>query len=512
VLEARVHEQLRAFLRQQGGITWPHHLTVARLVARALRLGRSSLMQVGGTALYQGHYRLSYLMSLLMWPEPAVLVLPAAIRQQVQWVDIPRIQQWLPTQKPIQWGDAWPGAQFKGLLLTSPEAWVSHWLQGDDRFPAHLPVVIDGADDLETWVRQCLTVTLGPDAWEGLMLAYPHHREMIRDRRVNLTHRLFQHPPNPYGCHLLDPGAKEPLTAMIQALLTDGAGSGAMPEPWQSLGSRLHQPAQLTWARVDRDRGQWTLHSAPMELATIVGDRSRQQPLVLMGGALDVDSDAVAYRQRLGLVDMTCLKFAPDRHSEAIQLYIPDRLPLPNTPQFQNALLGELAQLILQPQAQQGIKVVLVGDTPLKAQVGAMLAAQFGSRVQVESTTLPENGVLVTGWEFWRHHQGQLPAPALLAIATLPIPSLEDPRVAGRVAYYKRQRQDWFRLYLLPTALNELQRAIAPVRDRQGLVALLDNRVNYRSYGRQILESLSPAARTRHLDPLWLRPTDYSHF
>jgi hypothetical protein len=167
---------------------------------------------------------------------------------------------------------------------------------------------------------------------------------------------------------------------MIQALLTDGAGSGAMPEPWQSLGSRLHHPAQLTWARVDRDRGQWTLHSAPMELATIVGDRSRQQPLVLMGGALDVDSDAVAYRQRLGLVDMTCLKFAPDRHSEAIQLYIPDRLPLPNTPQFQNALLGELAQLILQPQAQQGIKVVLVGDTPLKAQVGAMLAAQFGSR------------------------------------------------------------------------------------------------------------------------------------
>lgn len=511
MLEAQVHEQLRAFLRQQGGITWPHHLTVARLVARALRLGRSSLMQVGGTAFYQGQYRLSYLMSLLMWPEPAVLVLPNALRQQVQWGDIPRLQQWLPSQKPIQWGEVWPSADFAGLLLTSPEAWLSHWLAGDDRFPRQIPVVIDGADDLETWVRDRLTVTLGPANWEGLMLAYPHHREMIRDVRVTLTHRLFQHPPNPYGCHLLDQAAKDPLSTLAQHLLTDAADGAAMPEPWRALWPTLHCPAQLTWAVVDRDRGQWTLHSAPLDVAPVVGDRGRQQPLVLLGGVLDVDSDAAAYRQRLGLEDMTCLKFAPDRHSEAIQLYIPDHLPLPNTPQFQSALLGELAHLIVQPQAQQGLTVVLVGDTPLKAQVGAQLAAHFGSRVQVESLTPGDPGILVTGWEFWQRHHPQLPAPHLLAIATLPIPSLEDPRVAGRVAYYKRQRQDWFRLYLLPTALNELQRAIAPVRDRQGLVALLDNRVNYRSYGRQILEALSPAARTRHLDPLWLRPADYSH-
>ncbi|MEB3268981.1 MAG: helicase C-terminal domain-containing protein, partial [Leptolyngbya sp.] len=322
---------------------------------------------------------------------------------------------------------------------------------------------------------------------------------------------LFQHPPNPYGCHLLDQAAKDPLSTLAQHLLTDAADGAAMPEPWRALWPTLHCPAQLTWAVVDRDRGQWTLHSAPLDVAPVVGDRGRQQPLVLLGGVLDVDSDAAAYRQRLGLEDMTCLKFAPDRHSEAIQLYIPDHLPLPNTPQFQSALLGELAHLIVQPQAQQGLTVVLVGDTPLKAQVGAQLAAHFGSRVQVESLTPGDPGILVTGWEFWQRHHPQLPAPHLLAIATLPIPSLEDPRVAGRVAYYKRQRQDWFRLYLLPTALNELQRAIAPVRDRQGLVALLDNRVNYRSYGRQILEALSPAARTRHLDPLWLRPADYSH-
>ena len=94
-----------------------------------------------------------------------------------------------------------------------------------------------------------------------------------------------------------------------------------------------------------------------------------------------------------------------------------------------------------------------------------------------------------------------MPAPQLLAIATLPLPSLENPLVAGRVAHYKGLHQDWFRLYLLPIAMNELQRAIAPLRESKGIVALLDSRVIIRSYGAQVLAALSPLARINYLDP-----------
>ena len=55
VIEAQVHQHLRAFLR--GNATnppGPHHLTMARLVARALRLGRSALLQVGGLSALPG--------------------------------------------------------------------------------------------------------------------------------------------------------------------------------------------------------------------------------------------------------------------------------------------------------------------------------------------------------------------------------------------------------------------------------------------------------------------------
>ncbi|QYO68817.1 hypothetical protein JVX88_34180 [Leptolyngbya sp. 7M] len=131
---------------------------------------------------------------------------------------------------------------------------------------------------------------------------------------------------------------------------------------------------------------------------------------------------------------------------------------------------------------------------------GTLLQSLRGSRVQVEKTCLDENGILISGWEFWRQHQAVLPAPHLLVITTLPLPSLEDPLVAGRVAHYKRARQDWFRLYLLPEALTELQRAIAPVRESQGVVALLDNRVNHRTYGQQVLAAMSPLARINYVD------------
>jgi ATP-dependent DNA helicase DinG len=227
--------------------------------------------------------------------------------------------------------------------------------------------------------------------------------------------------------------------------------------------------------------------------------------VVLIAEALDLETSASVYRQQMGLGDLTCLKFSPDRQSELIHLYLPDGLPMPNTPRFQDALIQQVRTLLSLNSQTKGLTVLLVGDVPLKAQLGAIFAAEWGTRVQVEKTSLDDRGILVTGWEFWRTHQSVLPPPQLLVIATLPIPSLENPLVAGQVAYYKQRRLDWFRLYLFPAALRELQRAIAPVRNSQGVVALLDNRVNHRSYGSQVLSALSPFARINYLDASWFK-------
>jgi len=431
-------------------------------------------------------------------------------------VDIPRLQQWMATNKPIYISSApargggdgsvsplWPQPDFKGLLIMSPTAWLGDRLSppASQQIPGPIPTIIDGADDLERWAQQQLTPTLNPQDWDTLMLACPAQAEAIRDLRIQLIRSIFQHPPNPYGCHLLDE-TEQGWLREVDALLQQGESQQAayIPQPWQTFLNKLYQQDQLLWTTIDRVRGQFSLHCTPLDLAPLLTHMWQQQPLVVIGNALDQTTQATAYRQRLGLGELTCLKFAPDRHQDLIQLYLPDQFPLPNTPQFQSALLQKVRQLICTSADAKGLTVILVGDTPLKAQLATILAAEFGSRLQVEQTCLDENGILVAGWRFWRENHGVLPAPTLLVMPTLPIPSLEDPLVAGRVSRYKRQHKNWFTDYLLPETLQEIQRAIAPVRNTQGVIALLDNRVNYRSYGSQVLDVISPFARTNYID------------
>lgn len=548
VIEVEVHQQLRAFLRAaQSERSWAHHLTMARLVARAMRLRRSAILQTG-TAMGCDRHRLSYLAPALLWPEPVVIVAPEAVQQRLRQVELPKLQDWLQTlphwqPKPIH---LWPDSPSfshgfsgtdraiapHGLLLISPQQWLQDAFSPVRRL-AGLATVIDGADDLESWCRDWLTKTLTPRDWDDLMLARPDAANPIRDRRVALTHSLFQRPANPYHCCALDPGDRQ----ILLDLLTQLEETGPLPGPWRAFAPTLTRDGWIPMAETDRRTGLFRLTASPVTVADRLAPLWPQQPVVLIGPVLDPDPEAVTFKERIGFEDhdqdrdlssdqdfnqdrdrATCLKFLPDRHSDSLQLYLPEHLPFPNTPHFQRALLQQIHALLglygNHPTG-GGFTVILVGDVPLKAQVGSHLAAEFGRRVRVEETCPDDNGILVTGWEFWRDRQRHLPVPTLLIITALPIPSLEDPRVAARVDNYKRHRRDWFRLYLLPTALSELQRAVAPMRagdrdspgDRRSLIALLDTRVVRRSYGQQVLGALSPIARTSYLDPHWLFPT-----
>jgi ATP-dependent DNA helicase DinG len=496
VIEAEVHQKLRGFLREQGEPYWVHHLTMARLVARALRIGRSALIQTGT---HQGHYRLSYLVPLLVWEGAVILVAPQPLHQRLSKVEIPRLRQWIQNDKPIEIADRFPTQPFNGILITTPEAWLADRIAQTHHFPSEIPTIVDGIDDLETWTREALTLKIQPQDWEALMLACPEQLDTIRDIRVALTREIYQHPANPYECFLLEQPERDLLCRLRKILpLEKLAATATELAPWSAFMTLLAQSDRLAWCTISRQQGMFTLCLAPIDISMTLAQAWAQQPTVLIGEAVDLDTDATIYRTRIGLGEVTCLRFSPDRQESMIQLYQPEGIPLPNTPQYQIKMLPELRSLLsVNPNA---FSVVLVGDHPLKDQLGAQLAAEYGSRVQVDQTCLDDNGILVTDWEFWQQHQTVLPNPQLLVITTLPIPSLEHPIVAGRVTYYKHLRQDWFRLYLLPEALSTLQRAIAPVRDSQGVVALLDSRVLFRSYGDQVLTALSPFAKLSYFD------------
>lgn len=474
---------------------------MARLVARALRLGRSAFIQTG-LSTWSGYqrYRVSYLLPLLMGTNPAIIVAPLSLQTHLLKEELPRLAEWVNHPKEIRQGDVFPGEGFQGLLLTTPEKWLEDRLQNGNLFPSGITTIIDGIDALEDWVNQQLMISIQPHDWYELMTNYPEEIERIREVRIKLTHLLFQRPINPYQCYLLESPEREILEELYRTL----GRPYPLPLNWRDFDQKWQNYRPLKWVDIDRNQGTFSLYCTPLNLPEILAPIWLKQPLVLIGNSLDLDPKASIYREKIGLPELTCLKFSPDRNSESIQVYFSARLPLPNTPEFQPALLQELRTLLCLSASHIGLTVILAEDRPLKKQIGSILAAEFGSRVQVEKKTLSPQGILVTGWEFWQNYQNLFPSPHLLIITTLPIPSLENPLVAARVADYKYHRKDWFRYYLLPTALNEIQRAISPVRDSQGVVALLDNRVLYRSYGQQVLNALSPYAKIDYLDTIWL--------
>lgn len=508
-LEATVHSFLRAVLRaQRDRDCWPHHLTMARLVARALRVGRAALVQTGSAR----NYTWSYLAPALIWPHPVVLVAPRVLQQRLLQIEIPRLQQWLQQEgqespKPIASidfaGISQLSPDFSGLLLISPADWLQDRLRDRPQLPQGIVTLVDRADDLEDWTRTQLSGHIEPEHWEVLQRQLPQAAADILDLRARLTRTSFAHPPNPYGCYLLDAPEYQALQEALRHWLATAEVRAAVPaiaKFWQSW--QVEATAPVLWTRPERQSGRLSLHCSPTTVATVLEPVWQQQPTVFIGSFLDWESKAPIYRQQLGLGELTCVRFAPSRQQEHVHLYLPDRIPMPNSPGFRDVLLDRLRQLLLLASRSDRLAVIIVGDVPLKERVATTLAAEFGSRVCLETTALEDRGILVCGWEFWLARQECLPAPQLLAIATLPLPSLEDPLVAGRVARYKQQRQDWFRLYLLPTALRTLQRALVPLRECQGIVALLDNRVNHRSYGPTVLTALEPYARARHLDGL----------
>ncbi|ELS02757.1 hypothetical protein Xen7305DRAFT_00024750 [Xenococcus sp. PCC 7305] len=504
MIEVEVHSSLKDFLREQGNRDWPHHLTMARLVARTLRLGRSALMQTGSSS---KRYCTSYLMPVLLGDWSVIIVIPELKQAHLINQEIPNLQKWLGINKQVRIGTKWQtGDQ---LLITSPQNWIRDRVYQENKFPKQIPTIIDRADHLEEWAIQQLTISLEVSDWDNLLQTNPQDAELIRNSRVKLTKAIFNHPVNPYQCYVLEQPERDILVYILQILAKKQALTPKFAQFWHLFNSPHHpfrlnsQPSPLLWVSRETSTGFFSLHIAPAEVAIALNPIWRQQPVVFIGSFLDRESQAPVYREKFGLPEMLCLQYSPNRQQECLRLYLPDRFPLPNNPQFRSAFIEQARILVGFSRNNQQPAVILIEDVPLRAQVAAALAAQIGSQVQVDSTEVTDTGILVTGWQFWKQHQDQLPTPKLLIIATLPLPSLENPLVASRVAHLKRGRKDWFRLYLLPTALNIIQQTIIPVRESQGIIALLDNRVNSRSYGKAILSALEPCARINYIDPTW---------
>lgn len=160
----------------------------------------------------------------------------------------------------------------------------------------------------------------------------------------------------------------------------------ALPPQWSQLRDYLNRSDTVIWGRRHPTVGYFSLQGHPLSFRSYFADLWSQAPFVFIGSGPETDSPLAYVKQELGIPPQTTIKFAGDRHSEAITLLIAEDLPLPNTPEFASAVLRRLYDLIGTIGHQRA--VILASDVPLREQLATQLAALYGSRVQVETPTL----------------------------------------------------------------------------------------------------------------------------
>jgi ATP-dependent DNA helicase DinG len=254
------------------------------------------------------------------------------------------------------------------------------------------------------------------------------------------------------------------------------------------------------------------LQATPIEVGQILREClwSKLEASVLTSATLAVGGGFDYIRGRLGL-DHARELIVPshfDYESQAI-LYVPPNLPDPRTPQFGSEAAAVIQRLL---EITRGRAFVLftsyaqmndiyerllgILDYPMLKQGDAPKSALL------EEFRLTPHAVLFGTSSFWQGVDVQGEQLSCVIIDRLPFAVPSDPVVAARMKAIDAGGRNAFFEYQVPSAVITLKqgfgRLIRSLHDR-GLLALLDNRILKKQYGRVFVESLPRYSRTTDL-------------
>jgi len=193
-------------------------------------------------------------------------------------------------------------------------------------------------------------------------------------------------------------------------------------------------------------------------------------------------------------------------------LYLPDDLPEPADPAFEQLAAERIAELVAMT---DGGAFVLCTSTRamhalhgrLKSRVRGPVMMQGDRPKHMLLSRFRSHGhaVLVATMSFWEGVDVPGWALRLVILDKIPFAPPNDPVVAARCARLDGDGGNGFTQYSVPSAAMTLKQGFGRLIRTQkdcGIVAILDKRIVKKGYGRALLASLPPARRARTLDEL----------
>jgi ATP-dependent DNA helicase DinG len=254
------------------------------------------------------------------------------------------------------------------------------------------------------------------------------------------------------------------------------------------------------------------LQATPIDVAPILKSClfDNLECAVLTSATLAVGGGFEYMRHRLGLEHAreVVLPSHFDYANQAV-LYVPPDLPDPRTPQFAAKAADRIRRLL---EITRGRAFVLFTSYAQMHDVYQRLLGEleFPMLLQgdapkmalLEEFRLTPNAVLFATSSFWQGVDVQGEQLSCVIIDRLPFAVPSDPVVAARVRAIDAEGGNAFFQYQVPAAVITLKqgfgRLIRSLHDR-GLLALLDNRILKKQYGRLFVESLPNYRRTTDL-------------
>ncbi len=254
------------------------------------------------------------------------------------------------------------------------------------------------------------------------------------------------------------------------------------------------------------------LQATPIDVSQILRECLFQEleTAVLTSATLAVANGFDYIRKRLGVDNAREWVVPPhfDYESQAV-LYVPADLPDPRTPMFVAAASARIRRLL---EISQGRAFCLFTSHAQMNDIYNRLLGELEFPMLLQGTApknalleefrLTPHAVLFATASFWQGVDVQGEQLSCVIIDRLPFAVPNDPVVAARIHAIDEDGGNPFFEYQVPSAVITLKqgfgRLIRSLQDR-GLVALLDNRVLKKPYGRIFLESLPPYRRTTDL-------------